>query len=146
MKQAKSRKQEDRNLSEDEILNLLLAKKTKSIDPNRVFFTGTAQNGENIYRLAGKKLTPTQASLLKGEAQMLSHMQLWKIFTETLRNEAHLRMWEKMLSLEDSHYGKTLLHAISIFETIVEKLQNIAIEPQKPHAYGSKPTLSPHEM
>jgi hypothetical protein len=143
MRQAKSKKLAV-ELSEQEILNKLLANMTSSIDPNKVFYVGT-NNGENVYRLAGKKLNAGQASLLRNEAQMLEKMQLWKIFTETLKNEAHQRMWEKMVTLEDSHYGKALLHAISVFSIIVEKLQQIEITPKPPHVYEPRPHLSTSE-
>ena len=141
MKQAKSAKQDDK--SEEDILYELLSKKTKAIDPNKVFYVGASTDGNIIYRLAGKKLPDNVASQLRTEAQVLKKMTLWKILTETLRHEAHLRMFEKMVTLDDAHYGKTLLHSISIFETIVDKLCEISSTQPNPHVYGARPKLSP---
>lgn len=141
MKAVKSKKAAS-ELSEQELLNKLLADMTASVDPNKVFYVGTNQAGETIYRLAGKKLTSNQSSLLRNEAQMLQKMQLWKIFTETLKNEAHQRMWEGMKTLEDSHYGKTMLHAISVFTIIVDKLLQVQPETPKTHVYEPRPKLS----
>lgn len=138
---AKSKK-EVSSLTEQEILNSLLAGMTASVDPNRVFYVGTNQAGETIYKLAGKKLPANQAATLRSEAQMLQKMQIWKLFTETLKNEAHQRMWEGMKTLDDSHYGKTLLHAISVFTIIVDKLQQIQPETPKTHVYGPQTRLS----
>lgn len=141
MRQVKSKKPAV-EMSEQELLNKLLADMTSSIDPNKVFYVGTNQAGENVYRLAGKKLNSNQSSLLRNEAQMLQKMQLWKIFTETLKNEAHQRMWEKMVTLEDAHYGKALLHAVSVFTIIVDKLQQIQPEQPKTHMYEPRNRLS----
>ena len=141
MKRAKSEKQDDR--TEEDILYELLAKKTRAIDPNKVFYVGTATDGSVIYRLAGKKLPDNIASQLRTEAQVIKKMSLWKILTETLRHEAHQRMFEKMVSLDDSHYGKTMLHSIGVFETIVDKLCELKSSQPAPHVYGKRPELSP---
>lgn len=144
MKTAKSKKTASKyeELTEQEILNRLLAGMTASVDPNKIFYVGTNQAGETIYKLAGKKLAANQAATLRSEAQMLQKMQIWKLFTETLKNEAHQRMWEGMKTLDDSHYGKTLLHAISVFTIIVDKLQQIQPETPKTHVYEPRTRLS----
>lgn len=135
MKQAKSKKL-DVELSEQEILQKLLASKVKSIDPNYVFQGIMGQNGVIDYRLAGKKLSPAQVGTLRTEAQLLIKTTLWKVMTETLRNQAHLKLFEKMNSLDDSHFGKALLQSITIFETIVDNIKNAQTEVAPPHVYG----------
>lgn len=136
----KQKNQDDR--SEEDILYELLSKKTKAIDPNKVFYVGASTDGNTIYRLAGKKLPDNVASQLRTEAQIIKKMTLWKILTETLRHEAHQRMFEKMVTLDDAHYGKTMLHSIGVFETIVDKLYEIKSSQPNPHVYGKKPTPS----
>lgn len=140
MKREKSAKQDDR--SEEDILYELLSKKTKAIDPNKVFYVGASTDGNTIYRLAGKKLPDNVASQLRAEAQVIKKMTLWKILTETLRHEAHQRMFEKMQTLEDSHYGKTMLHNIGVQEIIIDKLCEIKSNQPNPHVYGERPKLS----
>lgn len=129
-------------LNEQEILQKLLADKVKSIDPNYVFSGIMGQDGSITYKLAGKKLNTNQVSLLRNEAQMFQKTQLWKIFTETLRNQAHLKLFEKMNSLEDSHFGKALLQSITVFETIMDNIQKVQIEQQPPHVYEPRQKLS----
>lgn len=141
MKRVKSKK-EISEFSEQEILQKLLSDKVKSINPNYVFQGIARADGQIDYRLAGKKLNPNQASLLRTEAQMLSKMELWKILTETLRNQAHLKLFEKMNSLEDSHFGKALLQSITVFETIVANVEKVQPETPKPHIYEPRQKLS----
>ncbi len=133
-------KKSNDNRSEEDILYELLSKKTKAIDPNKVFYVGASTDGNIIYRLAGKKLPDNVASQLRTEAQVIKKMTLWKILTETLRHETHQRMFEKMVTLDDAHYGKTMLHSIGVFETIVDKLCEMKSTQPNPHVYGRKPT------
>lgn len=133
MKPEKSKK--ENNLTEKEILTTLLSEMTGAIDPNKVFYVGSNTAGEIIYKLAGKKLTPVQSSLLRNEAQMISKMQLWKIMTETLRNTARLKMFEKSETFDDMRWGKAMLYNVDVMETIVNKLQEIQPEKPKTHVY-----------
>lgn len=141
MRQVKSKKLAV-EISEQEILQKLLADKVKSIDPNRVFTGIVGPDGSITYRLGGKKLNSTQSATLRNEAQMLQKMQLWKVITETLRNQAHLKLFEKMNSLDDSHFGKAMLQCITVFETIVANIEKVQVEQPKPHVYGARPDLS----
>lgn len=141
---AKSKKRVNyEELSEQEILQRLLSDKVKAIDPNYVFQGIMGNNGVIEYRLAGKKLTSTTVATLRSEAQVIQKMMLWKIFIETLRNQAHIKLFEKMNSLDDSHFGKALLQSITIFETIVDNVQKATVETPAPHVYGKG--LSPQE-
>lgn len=142
MRQVKSRKPAV-EMSEDEILQKLLAYKVKSIDPNYVFQGIMGQDGATItYKLAGKKINPTQLATLRTEAQVFEKMQLYKIITETLRNQAHLKLFEKMNSLDDSHFGKAMLQAITVIETIVSNIEKAQIQEPQTHVYGQRPQLS----
>jgi hypothetical protein len=138
MKQAKSKKQVV-ELSEQEALTRLLGDKFNAIDPNKVVFVGTNSQGENVYRIAGKKLSPNQASLLRNEAQMIQKMQLWKVITETLKNTARLKMFEKSESFDDMRYGKAMLYNCDVMEQIVNKLAEVPTEQPKPHVYEPRP-------
>jgi hypothetical protein len=139
MKREKSAKQDDR--TEEDILYELLSKKTKAIDPNKVFWIGVAGDGVTVaMKLAGKKLPDNVASQLRNEAQMLSKMTLWKILTETLRHTAHQQMFEQMKTLEDSHYGKTMLFNVGVQERIVKGLCDIEKYKQPPRIYSQRPT------
>lgn len=116
----------------EEALYTLLADKIGSVDPSQVFFAKQIDSGKSAGKydclVGGKKVTPAQAANLKQEAQMLATTSLWKVFTETLRHEAQLRMFEKAKTTEDMNWGKAILHAVGIFETIVHSVENAHTE------------------
>lgn len=141
MKPAKSKKLAV-DMSEQEILQKLLADKVKSIDPNFVFQGIMGQDGQISYKLAGKKINPNQLATLRTEAQVFEKMQLYKIITETLRNQAHIKLFEKMNSLDDSHYGKAMLASILVVETIVSNIEKAQTQEHVPHNYAQGQKLS----
>lgn len=116
-------------MSENELLYALLKQKTGAVNPYDVFYFKVGQNsaGQEVktYHLGGKKITDHHASQLRADAKMFKKTYLYKVFTETLENEAKLHMFEGMKTLEDMHYGKALLHASSLFEKVVDILDTM---------------------
>ncbi len=119
-------------MDERELIYTLLSSKIGSVDPKDVFFAKRMDSGPNSGKfsvlLGGKKLTPNQLSNLQQEAMMLDKMQLWTIFTQTLSHEANLRMFKEAKTERDLDWGKAILHAVSIFESIVYAIQNAHME------------------
>lgn len=109
-------------LGTQDLIYELLAERVGAVDPNQVLYARRLESGKDAGKwtvmLGGKKLTANQAGNLRSEAQTLQRMQIWKIFTETLAHEANLRMFKKAQTERDLDWGKAILHAISIFETI----------------------------
>lgn len=127
----------------EELIYKLLADKIGSVDPEHVFYAKSIDSGKDAGKVAcligGKKISANQASNLTAEAMMLEKMLIWKLFTETLRHEAQLRMFEKSKTTEDMNWGKAILHAIGIFETIVKSIQNAHVdEPPKSVVHSAK--------
>lgn len=60
---------------------------------------------------------------IKEEAEFLRHTEIWKIITNTLKEEARLTMNERSASFEDMRSGKLLLYAISLQEKIIDKFK-----------------------
>lgn len=125
-------KKDPQTMDRDEILYELLADKVGSVDPKQVFYSKVIDRGQNAGKYAcmvgGKRLTPVQAKNLQDEVKMLEQTQLWKVFTETLKHEAHLRMFTNAKTTEDMFWGKAILHAISIFESINKSVRSAEIE------------------
>ena len=117
----------DPEMTTEAALYKLLADKVGAVDPNDVFYANEISQGKNVGKWAcligGKKLTAAEASNLRAEVKMLDKTRIWKLFTETLRHEAQLRMFEKSKTIEDMFFGKALLHSIGVFETIIKAIQ-----------------------
>ncbi len=119
-------------MNRDEILYELLADKVGSVDPKSVFYSKVIDRGQNAGKygcsVGGKRLTAVQAKNLQDEVKMLEQTQLWKLFTETLKHEAELRMFMNAKTTEDLFWGKAILHAIGIFEAINKSIRNAEID------------------
>lgn len=119
-------------MDERELIFTLLSEKVGSVDPKDVFFAKRMDSGPNAGKysalLGGKKLTPNQLSALQQEAMMLERLQLWDIFTHTLQHEADLRMFKQAKTERDLDWGKAILHAIAIFESILMAIKNTHLD------------------
>lgn len=123
------KKKIEEDMSEDEILYSLLKKKVGSVSKEDVFYFKDGQNsiGQKVttYHLGGKKISPNVASQLRSEAKAFKTMQLYKVFTETMKNTAHLHMFTLMKTLDDQHYGKAILYSIDLMEKIIDSLDDM---------------------
>lgn len=119
-------------MTRDEILYELLAEMVGSVDPHSIFYSSPITQGQNAGKYAckvgGKRITPVQLKNLQDEVKMLEQTMLWKLFTETLRHEAQLRMFTNAKTTEDMFWGKAILHAIGIFETVNKAIKNAEVE------------------
>ena len=113
-------------MSENELLFALLSKKTGAIDPYKVISIRKGAGNEPYqYFVGGKKVSSLQGQNLRTEAQVIKQMGLYKLLTDTLRQLAHLSMFENMKTLEDQHYGKAMLHCSTSIEQIINLLADI---------------------
>jgi len=78
----------------------------------------------NIY-LGGEKLDVTVARNLKEEAIFLGESQLWKLLTNTLRDQAQKVMFEQSTSYDDMRNGKMMLYNINVQEKIIAMLKAV---------------------
>lgn len=123
-------------MDEQELIYTLLAKKVGSVDPKEVFFSKKMDSGPNAgtysVLLGGKKLTPNQITGLQQEAMMLERTEIWKVFVNTLKHEAELRMLRLAKNERDMDWGKSIMHAVGIFETLLESIKNAHVEAEVP--------------
>lgn len=117
-------KRKPETLSESELLYDLLWKKHNAVDISKVFYTNPLQDGSYDVKLGGKKIKENELANLRSEASIIQQTQLWKIMLETLKNTAHQHLFTQMKTLDDAHWGKAILYALSIEETIIKGLEN----------------------
>lgn len=115
-------------MDEHELIYTLLADKVGSVDPKDVFYAKAISSGKDAGKytalLGGKKLSKNQLSQLQQEAGLLEQMLIWKLFTSTLPHEAELRMFKLAKTTEDMFFGKAILHAVGVMESIVTAIKN----------------------
>lgn len=126
--------------TKEEVLHTLLADMVGTVDPHSVFFSKLIERGQNAGKygctLGGKRLSPVQVKNLQDEVKMLEQTQLWKALTETLKHEAEMRMFTHSKTTEDLQWGKSILHAISIWKTINSAIRNAEVELSTPVQSG----------
>lgn len=71
----------------------------------------------------GKKIELNELKKIREEALTIKNSYLWKIITNSLKEEARLTMNERSASFEDMRSGKLLLYAISLQEKIIDKFK-----------------------
>lgn len=79
--------------------------------------------GDIKFYLRGKELDKLILKNLKEEIEFLEHTQIWKILTNSLREEARMVMNEKAKDFNDMMSGKMLLYAIALQEQVINKLK-----------------------
>lgn len=122
-------------MTESELLYELLWKKYNAIDLHKLIHVGQSSDGLWSVKLNGKAVKGTELQNLQNEAELLKSTNLWKMMKEAKKNAAHTYMFTGMKTLEDSHYGKTLLYALSIDDQILTALENVRESPA-PHVYA----------
>lgn len=122
-------------MTESELLYELLWKKYNAIDPHKLIHVGQSSDGMWSVKLGGKAVKGIELQNLQNEAELLKSTNLWKMMKEAKKNAAHTYMFTGMKTLEDSHYGKTLLYALSIDDQILTALENVRESPA-PHVYA----------
>lgn len=142
-------KRKPEELTKDELLYELLFKKYGTIDLSKVFYTGQMTDGSYSTKLGGKKLSDGELANLKNEAQMIAGTRLWSLMVETLKSTAHIHLFTQMKTLEDSHWGKAILYAISIEETVFKGIENAHVNKPSPSArtqYHPNLSTAPTDM
>lgn len=115
-------------MTESELLYELLWKKYGAIDPEKVIYAARVEGGGYHLSVGGKKIKEADLKLLKDEASMIQRTQLWKMLTEAKKNAAHTHLFKGMKTLDDSHYGKAILYAISIDDLVLETLDAAQVQ------------------
>lgn len=131
---AKRKRDTFEEMTESELLYHLLWKKYNALDIHKLIHVGQSDAGWSV-KLGGKVIKGIELQNLQAEASLIRSTNLWKMMQEAKKNAAHTYMWTGMKTIEDSHYGKTLLYAISVEDQILTALENVKEAPP-PHTYA----------
>lgn len=125
-----ARKKKVEDLTESEALYRLLWNNYGAIDLTKIIYVSPLQDGSYDIKIGGKKPRGIELQNLQNEAKMIEATQLWKMMKEAKKNAAHTYMFTGMKSLEDSHYGKTMLYNLSIDDLIFQALSRAHVNPE----------------
>ena len=94
-------------------------KKLLQFNPSDVLRSGK----DGVLYLGGIKLSEQEVKNLDAEVQYFKSLRLYKIFTETVREQARLTMFENAKTFDDMKSGKAMLHAIGVLESILNAVE-----------------------
>ncbi len=100
------------------ILNLAL----KSLFPIFQVENVLSFKKDGVY-LGEKKIDEKLLDRLKADARMYHNTELWKIMSETLMQDAQIRMFNNATDFQDMLNGKMVLYTIDIQQKMIEKLR-----------------------
>lgn len=126
--------------TQDEAINEALASMVGTVKLENVFNSKVIPAGINAGKygctLGKKRISPVQVKNLQDEVKVLEQTQLWKVFTDTLKHEAEIRMFYEAKNEQDLFWGKAILHAIRVFESINTAIRNAELELSTPNPSG----------
>lgn len=108
-----------RALNQDELFNSLTSRLYNTPDPAYVL---TVAKEIGVPMLGGKLISP-DIGRLQNELKVLEQLSLWKIYTETLKDQAQRLMFNESKCFEDMRAGKMLLHGLSLIDKINKTIQ-----------------------
>lgn len=73
---------------------------------------------KGVLYLAGNPLTEGEIRSLQSEVRLLEETRLWKVYQNTLSEQAKDRMFEKAQSYEDMWSGKLMLKNLEVMRDI----------------------------
>lgn len=106
-----------------QVINWLLKYLLCSIDVNQVI----TQNKVGLLMVNNEQLSNSEISNLQSEIKFLKTTRIWKILTETLKDQARQVMFERATTFDDMKNGKMMLYNIDVQEKIVEIIEQYKI-------------------
>lgn len=77
----------------------------------------------NIY-IGGKIVTPSQLNQLQAEVKAMEGFTVWRLMTETLKEDAYKRGFTLATSFEHLNTAKLMLYNLSVQESIMRVIKN----------------------
>ncbi len=96
------------------IKNWLLKDLVLQVNAEDVF----SYNPKGVLYLEGKPLTEGEIKSLQAEIKFLEETRIWKIYQNTLSQQAKSRMFDKAQSYEDLWSGKLMLKQLEVLRDI----------------------------
>lgn len=75
--------------------------------------------------LGGESITKTELETLAGEIYTLKQLRIWSIFQNSIREYAIQKGFLQATTLDQFKEGKMLEYAITMMETIVDKIEKL---------------------
>ena len=105
------------------IFNLLNKHLYCTVEPDSIITTGKI-NGKEILYLHGKALEEAEIKNLQQEIKHLKSLWIWKIMTETLKDQAQQVMFVKSKDFNDMVAGKMMLYNLGVQERIIKLIED----------------------
>lgn len=74
--------------------------------------------------IGGKLVGNLELRQLVAEAKAMEGFRLWKIMSESIKQDALDRGWNKSTKIEDLNTGKTIFYVVDLQESIIRLLKN----------------------
>lgn len=100
------------------LLNKLLSYLLVAVNPRDVL-----KDVRGVIYLGGEQISQQEIAMLKEEVKFIEHSRFWKVITETLRNDAMERGFNKSLSFDDMKTCKLMLYTLDIIESIKDLIK-----------------------
>lgn len=81
-------------------------------------------NGKEILYLHNKALEDAEVKNLQQEIRHLKSLWIWKIITETLKDQAQQVMFTKSKDYSDMVAGKMMLYNLGVQENIIKMIED----------------------
>ncbi len=76
-----------------------------------------------LVTLDGKVLLPDEVRQLQAEIKALEGFRIWRILTNTVKHAAEDTIFNKSTNIEDIRFGKAVLYAVSLQDSIIRVLR-----------------------
>lgn len=80
---------------------------------------------ENKFFVGSEELTQSQLINLQQEVLFFKESALWKVVTNTLREQAQKMMFEKSVSFQDMTNGKMILYTVNVQNKILDSISKV---------------------
>ena len=104
------------------IFNLLTKHLYCTVEPDAVMTSGKI-NGKEVLYLHDKALEEAEIKNLQQEIKHLRSLWIWRIITETLKDQAQQVMFTKSKDFNDMVAGKMMLYNLGVQERIIKLIE-----------------------
>lgn len=108
----------------EKIKNWLAAQLFCAIDPKQVL----KQSKTGVLTIDGEIVGNEEMRSLQNEVKFLTHTRVWKILTETLKEQAEKIMFEKSTSFDDMKTGKMMLYNLNVQQQIIKIIESYKLK------------------
>lgn len=86
------------------------------------------QNKLGLLFINNEQISIGEVQSLKEEIKFIKSTRLWRILTESLRDQAHKIMFEKSTTFDDMKSGKMMLYNLRVQENILKIIEEYKLK------------------